>query len=67
MLKPGQLMLEYVMAEPRSYCLVISRNHVRIVPLAGRNTIEKLIAAYLKTLKNEEYRKRKASNCTPLC
>jgi len=51
MLKPGQLMLEYVMAEPRSYCLVISRNQVRIVPLAGRDTIEKLIAAYLKTLK----------------
>jgi CHAT domain-containing protein len=43
--------LEYVLAEPRSYCLVISRQGSRIVPLVGRRHIEGLAAAYLKAVK----------------
>src|SRR5260370_38480409 len=45
------LMLEYVVAEPHSYCLAIGRDIARIVPLASRESLEKLVASYLKTLK----------------
>src|SRR5467141_210336 len=45
------LMLEYVVAEPHSYCLAIGRDIARIVPLASRESLERLVAAYLKTLK----------------
>jgi CHAT domain-containing protein len=51
MLKPTELLLEYVLAEPRSYCLVISRDGAHIVPLAGRDEIETLVVGYLATLK----------------
>jgi CHAT domain-containing protein len=44
-------MLEYVVAEPHSYCLAIGRDIARIVPLASRESLEKLVASYLKTLK----------------
>ena len=50
-LDPSAIILEYVVADPRSYCLVISRTDARIVPLAGRQSIEALIAAYLKAVK----------------
>lgn len=36
-LTSSAVVLEYVLAEPRSYCLVISRQGSRIVPLAGRH------------------------------
>lgn len=57
----NEVMLEYVVAEPRSYCLAISRDFARIVPLAGRETIEKLVAAYLKTLKTKGVSKTEGS------
>src|SRR5260370_4300911 len=44
-------MLEYVVAEAHSYCLAIGRDFARIVPLASRESLRKLVAAYLKTLK----------------
>jgi CHAT domain-containing protein len=50
-LDPSAVILEYVVADPRSYCLVISRTDARIVPLADRQSIEALIAAYLKAVK----------------
>ena len=52
-LTANQLLLEYVMAQPHSYCLVIGRDFARIVPLAHRETIESSVAAYLKTLKTK--------------
>jgi CHAT domain-containing protein/tetratricopeptide (TPR) repeat protein len=52
-LATNELMLEHVIAEPHSYCLAISRDFARIVPLASRETIEKLVATYLKTLKTK--------------
>jgi len=45
------LVLEYVLAEPHSYCVVISRDSSRIVTLASREQIEKLVATYLNNLK----------------
>jgi CHAT domain-containing protein len=45
------VLLEYVIADPNSYCLTISRNGARIVRLEGRARIEPLVAAYLKAAK----------------
>jgi CHAT domain-containing protein len=53
-LDPAAVILEYVVADPRSYCLVISNTDVRILPLAGKQSIEALIAAYLKAVKAKE-------------
>ena len=52
-LSPNELVLEYVMAEPHSYCLTISREAAHIVTLAGRESIEASVLAYLKTLKRK--------------
>ena len=52
-LPPNQMMLEYVLAEPQSYCLAITKDFARIVPLAGRGDIDKLVSEYLKTLKTK--------------
>src|SRR5207248_6303540 len=48
-----QLVLEYVMAQPHSYCLAISRDFARIVQLADRESIESSVITYLKTLKTK--------------
>lgn len=50
-LAPSAVLLEYVIADPRSYCLTISRNGSRIVTLGGKAQIETLVAAYLKAVK----------------
>ncbi len=59
-LTANQLVLEYVMAEPYSYCLAISRNFARIVALADRASIESSVLAYLKTLKTKGVSKSQA-------
>jgi CHAT domain-containing protein len=50
-LAPSALLLEYVLANPSSYCLVISRGAARIVRLASKAEIEPLITAYLNAVK----------------
>lgn len=40
------LVLEYVTAEPQSYCLAISRTQFRIVPLPGEHQLSNMVAAY---------------------
>jgi CHAT domain-containing protein len=50
-LAPSAVLLEYVMADPESYCLTISRSGSRIVRLGGRTQIEALVASYLKAVK----------------
>ena len=52
-LAANELVLEYVLAEPHSYCLAISRDSARMVSLAGRESIEPTVLAYLKTLKTK--------------
>jgi CHAT domain-containing protein len=59
-LDPSAVILEYVLADPHSYCLVISRTDARIVPLADRQSIEALIAAYLKAVKAKASAKMEA-------
>jgi len=50
-LPASTVVLEYVVADPKSYCLVISNAEAHIVPLAGKQTMDDLIAAYLKAVK----------------
>ena len=50
-LAPSVVLLEYVIADPSSYCLTISRNEARIVRLEAKVRIEPLVAAYLKAVK----------------
>lgn len=44
-------LLEYVIAEPASYCITISRTSTGIVHLASKDRIEALVGAYLKAVK----------------
>lgn len=54
--------MEYVTADPRSYCLVISRSGLRIVPLTDTRRIEALTAAYLHAIKARQESKAKAAD-----
>ena len=53
-LSPSSVILEYVVADPQSYCLVISHGSSHIVPLAGREHINALVATYLKAVKTKQ-------------
>ena len=50
-LAPSAVLLEYVIADPASYCLMISRNGSRVVRLGSKAQIEALVTAYLTAAK----------------
>ena len=50
-LSPSEAVLEYVIDEPTSYCVVITRETVRIVKLPGKQVISPLVTAYLSEVK----------------
>jgi len=50
-LPASAVLLEYVLAEPNSYCLAISGLSRRLIPLTGKSKIETLVSAYLKAVK----------------
>ncbi|HLH29788.1 MAG TPA: CHAT domain-containing protein [Terriglobia bacterium] len=50
-LAQDELILEYVLDEPTSYCMVISRSSARIQKLASRSEIERRIKALLKAIR----------------
>jgi CHAT domain-containing protein len=50
-LAPSTVLLEYVMAEPKSYCLIVSSNGARIASLTGELQIESHISAYVNAVK----------------
>ena len=56
-LPDSTVLLEYVVANPRSYCVVISRRSARIVPLIGRTELEALISPCVKGLKSRHVQK----------
>ncbi len=45
--------LEYVVADPQSFCMVISRDSFKIIPIAGESQINGLVAAYLKGVRDK--------------
>lgn len=47
------VILEYVLADQRSYCLVISRDTVRIVPLAAKAQIDKHVEGFVSAVKRK--------------
>ena len=49
-LSASMVVLEYVVADPQSYCLVITQSGVRIVELAARQRINALTEEYLKAV-----------------
>ena len=53
-LNASTLLLEYVMSEPRSYCLAISHKQARIIPLAAEDRISALVEAYRKAVKAKQ-------------
>ncbi|HJT71307.1 MAG TPA: CHAT domain-containing protein [Terriglobales bacterium] len=48
------VILEYVIAEPESYCLAITTIGAQIFHLGGKGHLEKLIAGYLKNVKSKQ-------------
>jgi CHAT domain-containing protein len=53
-LQPEEVLLEYVMAKPASFCLVLTRERARLVQLPSSVEIEPLIDAELKALRAVE-------------
>ena len=53
-LKPDELVLEYVLNDPESTCLVVSREQVKAVKLASRKEIEDLVDGYLADIKSKK-------------
>jgi CHAT domain-containing protein len=53
-LKSSAVILEYVVADPRSYCLVISHTGSHIVRLGSKHHIEMIVAGYLKAIKAKQ-------------
>ena len=58
-LSNSEALLEYVMDEPASYCLVITRASARIVKLPGEQALSSLTIAYLDKLKAKERGRRR--------
>jgi|HubBroStandDraft_6_1064221.scaffolds.fasta_scaffold04207_6 CHAT domain-containing protein len=50
-LSPSEAVLEYVIDEPVSYCVVIIHENARIVKLPGKQIISPLVSAYLSEVK----------------
>ena len=45
---PSEAGLEYVLDDPASYCLAITRNSARIVKLKSKQSILPIVTAYLR-------------------
>ena len=45
-----EVVLEYVLSEPQSYCLAITRHQVSLSKLAGRQEIKQLVTAYRNSI-----------------
>jgi CHAT domain-containing protein len=50
-LSPSEAVLEYVVDEPASYCVVITRENARTVNVPGKQVISPLVSAYLSEVK----------------
>lgn len=50
-LAPGTTLLEYVVAAPSSYCVVLTRTSAKLVPLRGRDELEHLTSSFLGKVK----------------
>jgi len=53
LLKPDELLLEYVVDEPSSFCLAITRESVKNYTLSAKSALQPLVKAYLAETQNE--------------
>jgi len=53
-LSPSEVVLEYVVDDPTSYCLIISHENAQIVKLPAKQILSPLVIAYLKKVKGKE-------------
>src|SRR5260370_7748882 len=53
-LSNSEALLEYVVDDPASYCLVITRSSMRIVKLPAKQALSSLVITYLNKLKAKE-------------
>jgi len=53
---PGESVLEYVLAEPASYCIALTRTDAKIVRLpAGQAQIERLVSSFLAKVTQRQF------------
>ena len=58
---PDESVLEYVLAEPASYCIALTRNRATIVKLpAGQAQIEKLVSSFLTNVTQRQFARDEA-------
>src|ERR1039458_3603233 len=53
-LSNSEALLEYVVDDPASYCLVITRSSIRIAKLPAKGALSSLVVAYLGKLKAKD-------------
>ena len=53
-LPDSSAILEYVVADPHSYCLILTRDTLRVVPLVSGQRIRELATSYLSSIKRRE-------------
>ena len=61
-LKPDEVLLEYVLDDPNSFCVSVSRQgaYVRVLP-TGRKEIEKLAQQFVDEIRAQGHRERRLS------
>jgi hypothetical protein len=60
MLRPGELIVEYALAPPRSHCLLIDKNEIRAIALPDRDRIEALVDGYVAQVRSKKRAKEPA-------
>jgi len=53
-LRPRELLLEFVLSEPHSYCLQITQGEIGVRELAGRSALDSLIDQYLYEVRHKQ-------------
>ncbi|PYY13589.1 MAG: hypothetical protein DMG60_21620, partial [Acidobacteria bacterium] len=61
-LSPSEAVLEYVIDDPASYCLIVTATGHRIASLAGKQTISPALFAYLREVKTKHSARSEARN-----
>jgi CHAT domain-containing protein len=54
LMDPHSVILEYVLAEPHSYCVVIRSKSARILSIAPKSVIDDGVTAFLKAVKSKQ-------------
>ena len=58
---PDEIVLEYVLAEPASYCIALTRTDAKIIKLpAGQAQIEKLVSSFLAKVTQRQFARDEA-------